>query len=201
LLFIVKEYIKSGNINNYSTYSYTSPTISSSENSSSTYNNSTPSSSYSEPVIADSKYKGNQLKNGSSPFNTCFGKILYGGDARLTVKNGGTSDAIICIYSVDNDRTIRNSYIRANSNFTISGIPQGNYKIRVFYGNDWNPTVKNDCGGKGNFESNTSFSEFDRTEYFEDSDKGFTASSITLYSVIGGNASSSSIDKSKFFNK
>jgi hypothetical protein len=205
LMFIIPSIIDSNNkstySNDYSTPTYTSPTTSSSENSSSTYNNSTPSTSYSETVIADSKYKGNQLKNGASPFNACFGKSLYGGHAKLTVKNGSASDAIICIYSVDNARTIRNSYIRANSNFTISSIPQGDYKIRVFYGNDWNPTVTNDCGGKGNFESNTSFSEFDRTEYFEDSDRGFTVASITLYSVIGGNASSSSIDKSKFFNK
>jgi len=188
--------------NDYSTPSYTSPATSSDENSSST-NNSMPSTTYSEPevVITDSKYKGNQLKNGASPFNSCFGKNLYGGHAKLTVKNGSASDAIICIYCVDNDRTIRNSYIRTNSNFTISSIPQGNYKIRVFYGNDWNPTLTNDCGGKGSFESSTSFSEFDRTEYFEDGDNGYTVASITLYSVIGGNASSSSIDKSEFFKK
>jgi hypothetical protein len=205
LMFIIPAIIESNNrstySNDYSTPAYTSPTTSSNENASSTYSNSTPSTSYSDPVIADSKYKGNQLKNGASPFIACFGKGMYGGHAKLTVKNGSASDAIICIYSVDNDRTIRNSYIRANSNFTISSVPQGDYKIRVFYGNDWNPTVTNDCGGKGNFESNISFSEFDRTEYFEDSDRGFTVASITLYSVIGGNASSSSIDKSKFFNK
>jgi hypothetical protein len=83
--------------NNYSTPTYTSPTTTSNENTSSNYNNTTPSTSYSEPVIADSKYKGNHLKNGASPFSTCFGKSIYGGNAKLTVKNGSASDAIICL--------------------------------------------------------------------------------------------------------
>lgn len=187
--------------NNYSTSTSSAPTTSNNENASSAYNNSTPNTIYEEPVIADSKYKGNQLKNGASPFSSCFGKGIYGGHAKLTIKNGSASDAIICLYSIDNERTIRNTYIQANTNSTISRIPQGDYKIRVFYGKDWNPTISNDCGGKGNFESNISFSEFDKTEFFEDSERGFTVASLTLYSVIGGNASSSSIDKSKFFNK
>lgn len=71
----------------------------------------------------------------------------------------------------------------------------------MFYGNDWNPDLENSCGKKGNFESDINFSEFDGTEYFEDSERGFTKATITLYTVVGGNASSSSIDQSKFFSK
>ena len=82
----------------------------------------------------------------------------------------------------------------------MSNITQGTYKIRVFYGNDWNPTLTNSCGTKGNFESDVHFSEFDGTEYFEDSERGYTTATITLYTVAGGNASSSSIDQSTFFN-
>ena len=105
------------------------------------------------------------------------------------------------MYSISDDRTIRNEYVQKSSDYRISNIPQGEYKIRVFYGNDWNPTLENSCGKKGNFESDINFSEFDGSEFFEDSERGFTNATITLYTVAGGNASSSSIDQSKFFSK
>lgn len=178
--------------------SYTYPsTINSNDNS---YNSptTTPVEEYIPPV--ESEYKGNQLKDGASPLDGCFGKGVYSGNATLTIDNGGSSDAIVCLYSIENGRTIRNEYVRKNSSFTMSNIAQGTYKIRVFYGNDWNPTLTNSCGTKGNFESDVHFSEFDGTEYFEDSDRGYTTATITLYTVAGGNASSSSIDQSTFFN-
>jgi len=78
---------------------------------------------------------------------------------------------------------------------------QGEYKIKVFYGNDWNPELENSCGTKGNFESDVNFSEFDETEYFTDNESGYTNATITLYTVQGGNASSSDIDQSKFLSK
>jgi hypothetical protein len=149
----------------------------------------------------DNHYKGNQLKDGASPLTSCFGKGIYSGNATLTIKNGGNSDAIVCLYSISDDRTIRNEYVRKNSKFTMSNIAQGYYKIRIFYGNDWNPVLVNSCGTKGNFESDLNFSEFDGTKYFEDSESGYTNATITLYTVVGGNASSTSIDKAKFFKK
>lgn len=196
--------------------------IANSNNSSSSYNDSSTNNSYTNPSTnytndnsdnsptttsveeytppVESEYKGNQLKDGASPLDGCFGKGIYSGNATLTIDNGGSSDAIVCLYSIDNGRTIRNEYVRKNSSFTMSNIAQGTYKIRVFYGNDWNPTLTNSCGTKGNFESDVHFSEFDGTEYFEDSDRGYTMATITLYTVAGGNASSSSIDQSTFFN-
>ena len=179
------------------TYTPPAPTDYSTNTPSSNSNSST--NTYIPPE--ESKYKGNQLSNGASPLNGCFGKGYSGGNATLTIKNGGSSDAIICLYSILDDRTIRNEYVKRSSTYTISNIPQGEYKIRVFYGNDWNPNLENSCGKKGNFESDINFSEFDGTEYFEDSERGFTKATITLYTVVGGNASSSSIDQSKFFSK
>ncbi len=154
-----------------------------------------PSSQY------ESEYIGNQLENGASPLNDCFGSGYYNGNATLTIKNGGSSDAIICLYNISKGRTIRNEYVRKNSNFTMSSIPQGYYKIRVFYGNDWNPELQNNCGTTGNFESDVNFSEFDNDEFFEDSSRGFTNATVTLYAVENGNAASSTIDQSSFFNK
>ncbi|WP_276980258.1 hypothetical protein, partial [Flavobacterium filum] len=189
---------KSSYNDNYSSPSTSSNTSSSDNSYNSPATNTTPIQEYTPPV--ESEYKGNQLKDGASPLDGCFGKGIYSGNATLTIDNGGSSDAIVCLYSVDEGRTIRNEYIRKNSSFTMSNIAQGIYKIRVFYGNDWNPTLTNSCGTKGNFESDVHFSEFDGTEYFEDSERGYTTATITLYTVAGGNASSSSIDQSKFFN-
>ena len=79
-------------------------------------------------------------------------------------------------------------------------ISQGNYKIRVFYGNDWNPELENPCGINGYFDSDVNFAEFDGTEYFEDSDDGYTVATVTLYTIAGGNASTSRINQNDFFN-
>jgi hypothetical protein len=147
-----------------------------------------------------SKYKGNQLPNGASPFDACFGKGYYNGNATLTIKNGASSDAIVCLYSISRGQTIRNEYVCKNSSFTMDNISQGSYKIRVFYGNDWNPELENPCGEKGYFESDVYFSEFDETKYFEDNNDGYTVATVTLYTVTGGNASTSRINQSDFFN-
>lgn len=81
----------------------------------------------------------------------------------------------------------------------MDNIAQGYYKIRVFYGNDWNPTLENSCGTKGNFESDVSFVEFDGQHYFEDNYDSYTVATITLYTVMNGNASTSQISQSEFF--
>ena len=106
----------------------------------------------------------------------------------------------VCLFDVQTDRTIRNEYVPKNKTFKMTKVPEGHYKIRVLYGNDWNPTLSNNCGTKGNFESNKSFSEFDKTHFFEDSYNGYTIASITLYTVSNGNATTSSIRESDFFN-
>jgi hypothetical protein len=155
----------------------------------------------SSETIEVSQYKGNQLNDGDSPLTGCFGEGFDSGNATLTVENGGNSDAIVCLYSISNDQTVRNEYVRKNSRFTISNIEQGDYRIKVFYGNDWNPELQNSCGTKGNFESDVNFSEFDGTEYFTDNESGYTNATITLYTIQGGNASSTDIDQSQFFGK
>jgi len=179
----------SGTANNYSRSKYSSSTSNSNKN----YSSSKPSS-------RTNAYKGNQLTNGSSPLDGCFGQGVYSGNATLTIKNGSSADAIVCLFSVSQRRTIRNEYVQKNSNYRMDNIAQGYYKIRVFYGNDWNPKLKNSCGTMGNFESDVSFSEFDGQQYFEDSYDGYTMATVTLYTVASGNASTSRISQSNFFS-
>lgn len=199
-------YIANGIKNESSSHSTQSPRPSSSSNSDSRsdYSSSTTNSnkdySYSKPALRTSTYKDNQLTNGSSPLDGCFGKGVYSGNATLTIKNGSSADAIVCLYNLTQSRTIRNEYVQKNTSFRMDNIAQGYYKIRVFYGNDWNPTLKNSCGSDGSFESDVSFSEFDGQQYFEDSNDGYTMATVTLYTVANGNASTSRISQSNFFS-
>jgi hypothetical protein len=155
---------------------------------------------YREP-IRESEYLGNQLNNGSSPLDNCFGKGLYGGNASLTIDNGSNTDAIVCLYNIETGQTIRNEYVQKNSKFKISYIEEGNYKIRVFYGNDWNPYAQNECGTNGNFENDISFSEFDDAQYFESNYNGYSEFTATLSPSVGGNATTSGLSQSSFFNQ
>ena len=170
-----------------------------------------PSSSYTAPSkkrqtsskpkkTYTSPYKGNQLSNGSSPYNNCFGSGLYTGNAELTIRNGSNSDAIVCLYNTFTDRTIRNEYVPKGQNFKMTKIPQGYYKIRTMYGRDWNPTIKNNCGTNGDFETAKYFKEHDNTQYFESNSYSYSVFEMTLHEVSGGNARTSRINEGDFFN-
>lgn len=198
--------IANSNKSSSSSYNYENSSPSTVQSVPTNYSSDTPDSSaasasfedYAEPAV--SEYLGNQLSDGASPLDDCFGRGIYNGKATLTIENGGSSDAIVCLYSMELGRTIRNEYVQKSSSFTMSNIGQGSYKIRVFRGNDWNPTIDNSCGTKGNFESDVDFTEFDGIQYFEDNERGYTTARATLQTVVGGNASSSSIDQTTFFN-
>jgi len=154
-------------------------------------------------AIQESIYKGNQLKNGASPLNSCFGKGLYSGDAYITFENSNSSDAIVCLVDYETQITIRNEYIRAGSDFTMNNIPTGTYYLKVYYGNDWNPIKENFCGMKGAFESDVHFSKSDSYSDLinvENSEYSYTTGRITLYAVANGNMSSQSMEESEFFN-
>ena len=138
-------------------------------------------------------------ENGSSPLDSCFGRGEYYGHATLTIKNGDFSDAIVCLYNVTEGKTIRNEYVQKNSSFTMSSIAEGDYKIRILSGNNWNPIDINSCGGKGKFESDVSFYEFDGTNFFQDSNGKYSTNTVTLYGVEGGTATSSSMNEDEFF--
>ena len=188
----------SSSSSSYNSSSYTSPSDTYTSPSSSTSN------TISEPEpVRESKYKGKQLSNGKSPFDACFGKSKYGGNAWILFKNSNTSDAIVCLVNVNSGRTIRNEYIRAGSNYKMRKIPSGTYYLKVFYGNDWNPTIKNVCGTKGSFDTGAHFSKSeDSSDWIsvENNSSSYSTHEITLYTVANGNMSQSPIDEQSFFN-
>ncbi|MFD0837376.1 J domain-containing protein [Mariniflexile aquimaris] len=159
---------------------------------------------FENPNILPSKYRGNQLKNGTSPLDACFGKGVYSQNAWLKFDNSNKSDAVVCLVRSYDHKTIRNEYIRAGATFEMSKIPSGTYYIKVYYGNDWNPNKKNFCGINGAFERNVSFSKSDKIGdqiRIENTSRSYTTGTITLYAVENGNMTTESIDEEDFFNK
>ena len=156
-----------------------------------------------------SKYKGNQLENGVSPYNSYFGNGIYDKNYlnEITFENGYSTDAIVCLVNYYTDKTIRNEYIRKNTNFKMTNITSGTYYIKVFSGNDWNPEKILANGKiKGGFETNISYSVSDnqddliKLEQTEDyTGIEYSIYTITLYQVSHGNMESEPINEKDFF--
>ncbi|HPM29890.1 MAG TPA: DnaJ domain-containing protein [Chryseolinea sp.] len=171
--------------------------------------------SYSPNTIVDtapelepppSKFKGNKLKTGDSPYNDYFGKGVYDKDFQnqLTVKNGQQLDVIVCLVEYySGKRTIRNEYIRAGESFVMTNVPNGTYLLKSFYGKDWNPNTAVNAGTlKGYFETNSGFSvsdSFDDLIKMEQTEESYSIYSVTLYPVVGGNMESRNISAEDFF--
>jgi hypothetical protein len=153
----------------------------------------------------NSKWIGNKLSNGSTPYSKIWGHGVFdpNSDCYVVFKNGNNTDAIVCLENVNNGSIIRNSYIQAGTNYKMKKLPVGSYKIKVFYGNDWNPEKMINNGViKGGFENNIHFSiserESDWLKVFYDS-KTYSYGEITLYTVNDGNMQQRGIDSDEFF--
>ncbi len=160
------------------------------------------------PEMAErvSKYLGNKLKTGDSPYNNYFGKGIYIKEYlnKLEVKNGQSLDVIVCLTEYyGSKRTIRNEYIRAGESFIMTNIPNGTYYLKSFYGRDWNPdTLLYNGRLKGIFDTSSGFSvsdDFDDLIKMEQNEQAYSIYSVTLYPVVGGNMESRNITMSDFF--
>lgn len=152
-----------------------------------------------------SEYKGNQLQNGASPLDDCFGKGKYAGPAWIVFRNiNSDTDAIVCLARTRDNKIIRNEYIKAGTDFKMSRIPAGSYYLKVFYGRDWNPKRRNACGTKGVFDTDDHFSvSRDPSDLIavEVSSRSYTTGEITLYTVAGGNMAQQAVSEDEFFKQ
>jgi hypothetical protein len=119
---------------------------------------------YSEPS-ENITYKETKYKTGDSPYASYFG---YGGKkgqfdknslSKLTIINHSSKEAVVLLEKT-NGFVVRNVYISNNSQFTLTNIPEGYYRIKVMYGNSWNSEKNNGSNfPKGGFMKNVSFSK------------------------------------------
>lgn len=162
-----------------------------------------------EKQEAVSKWIGNQLENGSSPYDKFFGPGIYNYNSEcwLLFKNGNSSDAVVCLEDAWSGSTIRNLYIRAGNEYRMLNLPDGTYKVKVFYGNNWNPNKTINNGQiVGAFDSNLSYSISDNSNDLitvktteDQTGVTYTTGTITLYSVYNGNLQQRKISSSEFF--
>jgi flagellar basal body-associated protein FliL len=158
-----------------------------------------------EPLPTDIR-----LKTGDSPYNSYFGKGIRDSKSlsEITVKNGTNQDAVVIFTNAYSDKCMRNAFIRANSNYTIKQIPEGIYKMKCYYGNNWDSSLNNGDGFPvGGFKRNVYFTTpSSNKDYFnmftEETYNGYNypTYTVTLHKVVNGNMQTKNISKNDFFN-
>jgi hypothetical protein len=176
-----------------------------SSNSDSTYSDSRDVIVDDEPKISQkiSKWEGNKLNTGDSPYNNFFGTGIYDSQFsnEVTVHNGQKTDVIVCLTEYETPyRTIRNEYIRAGESFKLTSVPNGLYSLKWFYGNNWNPDTVYMEGIQGFFDNDAGFSISDSPSDLLKMEQN-SGWKITLYPVQNGNMESKEINPNEFFKK
>lgn len=175
----------------------------------SSYNNSKDVIVDDEPEVSQkiSKWVGNKLNTGDSPYNDYFGTGVYDNQFsnEVTIHNGQKADVVVCLVEHDYPkRTIRNEYIRAGESFKLTSVPNGLYSLKWFYGNNWNPDTLYVGEIKGFFDNDAGFSKSDSPSdllKMEQTDEQFSVWEITLYAVQNGNMETKEINPNEFFKK
>jgi len=72
----------------------------------------------------------------------CRGKIPSPGEGVLTVENGTGEDAVLRLYDVATEQTIRCLFVKANESVRITGISEGTYGLKYTTGLDWQDNME-----------------------------------------------------------
>ena len=106
----------------------------------------------------ESKYLGNQMENGNSPFDILYGKGLYA-DTKNSLKiiNSGSTDVVVMLIRTSDDQIIRNEYIQGHSEYEMTKVPNSLCSTKYYYGKDWNPTRKIKGNVVGGFDNDEQF--------------------------------------------
>lgn len=158
-----------------------------------------------------SKYLGNHLNNGESPYDMLYQKGTYKDTKHsLEINNQSSSDVVVLLIDKGSDNVIRNEYVRGNSSFEMTQLPNGTYYTKYYYGKNWNPTRVLNGVQVGGFDDNELFSvsdnpndflEFQRT--VEGQYEYWAQYELTLetYLVEGESLSKEVLDADEFFNQ
>lgn len=112
---------------------------------------------------------------------------------KLHIKNGTTLDAVAKF--IRGGTSVLTVYIKANSNYTITGISDGIYWLAFAQGLDWDSTIQK-------FRSNVQYSAFDEIFDFTTTEDYqyiyYPEFEVTLHPVVGGTAETSPVDPEQF---
>lgn len=117
---------------------------------------------------------------------------LYG-DGKMYIKNGTSLDAVAKL--IRGGSSVLTVYIKANSNYTITGVSDGIYWLAFAQGLDWDSATQK-------FRRNIQYSSFDETFDFTTTEDYqyiyYPEFEVTLHPVVGGTAETSSVDPTQF---
>ena len=142
--------------------------------------------------------------NGTSPYNSYFGSGVYNSDDAnwIKVNTPKNSDIVFIVKDIYSGKTIRNEFIRKNSSFTLTDIPNGTYEFLYFSGNNWsyNESMKNGRI-KGGFTKNKSFTKSEKISDRIIFEYGYYGGgmTLTLSQVYNGNLETQPADEDDFF--
>jgi len=112
------------------------------------------------------------------------------GMGQLTVDNGTASDGLVVLVNGTNKPLI-GFYVRGKNQFTLSGIPDGNYQIFFTKGDEWD-------GEDRKFLKVESTKKMDSRLAFTTSATSYSTWTISLQPVAGGNTQTSDIPPGDF---
>ena len=149
-----------------------SKTSTDSPNSSTTTNQSRPSSYYDEPTVEqniedelseeDKQYLRNSLSTGTTPYKAVYGKNYncpYTQCSGIKVTAPRESDIVVIIKRNNSSgKVIAHGYIRAGGTYQFD-IPDGTYQTFFYYGEGWNPNKEMPGGVRGGFVKDELFSK------------------------------------------
>jgi curved DNA-binding protein CbpA len=88
------------------------------------------------------KEEDQPIGNFESPYSAFFGEEVYDSDSKnsISISNSYNSEAVVCLVNNREPQTvIRNQYISAGSVFKMNNIPDGDYSLKIYFGNKWDP--------------------------------------------------------------
>ena len=114
----------------------------------------------------------------------------FHGEGELEIDNGTSLDAVAVLTTLT-EEPLASVYVRASSQFTITDIPDGEYKLFFMLGEDWDDAT-------GRFTRKAHYSAFQDTFSYITTSTTATIWKATLHPVVGGTAATEEVDPSKF---
>jgi hypothetical protein len=115
------------------------------------------------------------------------------GLGKLEVDNGTDRGAQLKVVAAEQGApTMRHVYIGAHSKFTMTGIPDGEYRVLVLQGKGWNAAT-------GTFGCDGAAREFEKHLEFTTTRTSSTRWTLTLQPVVGGAAKTDPIGVGSFY--
>ncbi|GLI03940.1 hypothetical protein Pa4123_92210 [Phytohabitans aurantiacus] len=118
-------------------------------------------------------------------------KRASGGLGQLKISNGGSTDSVISVVPSNAKKATVTVYVRAKGKYTVRGIRDATYRVYMTSGADWDAKART-------FTRDCAFEQFDDTFEFTTTSRQYTIWEITLTPVVGGNATSSTVDPDAF---